>query len=81
MKKRWVYLLAMLMAVAMTAFGAVAELTEDAELSVEADALDIFSEEIEISDDALKTTDDALDLEMPKDEDIQLEDLELSELV
>ena len=80
MKKRWVYLLAMLLVVALTAFGAVAEMAEDAEISFEENVSGILPEDIEMSEDALEIPDDELDVEMQEEEDIQLESLELSEL-
>lgn len=44
MKKRWVYLLAMLLVVALTTFGAVAEMAEDAEISFEENVSGILPE-------------------------------------
>ena len=81
MKKRWVYVLSMLLVVALTAFGAAAEMEKVQNVSVEENAPDIIPGEIEIPDDALEIPDDTLDVEMPEDEELQLEAPEMTELV
>lgn len=80
MKKRWVYVLSMLLVVALTTFGAVAEMEKVQNVSVEENDPDIIPGEIEIPDDALEITDDALDVELQEDEALQLEDGTLLEL-
>ena len=80
MKKCWVYVLAMLLVFALTAFGAAAEMEKVQNVSVEENALDIIPGEIDISDDALEIPDDTLNVEMPEDEELQLEDGTLLEL-
>lgn len=80
MKKRWVYVLSMLLVVALMVFGAAAEMERVQDVSVGEEALEIIPEEIDISDDALDILDDTLDVEMPEDEEFQLDVPEMSEL-
>lgn len=81
MKKCWVYVLSMILVVALTAFGAVAEMERVQNVSFGERALDIIPEEIDISDDALDILDDTLDVEISEDEELQLEDPAILELV
>jgi len=81
MKKCWVYLLAMILVVVLTAFGAAAEMERVKDVSVEENTLDIIPGEIEISDDALEILDETLDVEIPENEELQLEGPEMLELV
>ena len=80
MKKCWVYLLAMILVVVLTAFGAAAEMERVKDVSVEENTLDIIPGEIEISDDALEIPDDTVDVEMSEDEELQLEEVTPLEL-